>query len=57
VTDRNVGEVFIAPADVIREAFEIGQGGYRRTARLTGGESFGGMRFPCLTIQPAALWS
>jgi len=39
------------------ETFELGQGGYRRTARLTGEADFGPTLFPGLTIQRASLWS
>ena len=39
------------------EAYELAQGGYRRTARLTGAADFGPTLFPGLTIQLASLWS
>jgi Uma2 family endonuclease len=39
------------------EAFELDQGGYRRTARLTGAADFVPTLFAGLTIQLASLWS
>lgn len=39
------------------ETFELGQGGYRRTARLACEEDFAPALLPGLTLQLASLWN
>ena len=39
------------------KTFELGQGGYRRTARLACEEDFAPALLPGLTLQLASLWS
>jgi hypothetical protein len=54
------GEVYTTSSSIairVVEAFELGQGGYRRTARQTGAADIVPTLYAGLTIRLASLWS